>query len=43
MSQADPGRSENVVNIHNTSIEVHTVEGGSNTGAAVILIAGGGH
>src|SRR5205085_3748280 len=30
-------------NIHNPSIEVHTVDGGVNTGAAVILAAGGGH
>ena len=43
MSQAAPGRISNIVNIHNPSIEVHTVEGGTNTGAAVILVAGGGH
>jgi endo-1,4-beta-xylanase len=43
MSQAVPGRISSIVNIHNPSIEVHTVEGGLNTGAAVILVAGGGH
>ena len=43
LSGAVPGRIENIVNIHNPSIEVHTVEGGMNTGAAVILVAGGGH
>ena len=43
LSQAVPGRIENIVNIHDPSIEVHTVEGGMNTGAAVILVAGGGH
>ncbi|MGI4830781.1 MAG: alpha/beta hydrolase [Janthinobacterium lividum] len=42
MSQAAPGHIDNIVNIHNPSIEVHTV-GGFNTGAAVILVAGGGH
>ncbi len=43
MSQSVPGRISSIVNIHNPSIEVHTVEGGLNTGAAVILVAGGGH
>ncbi len=43
MSRATPGRINSIVNIHNPSIEVHTVEGGINTGAAVILAAGGGH
>ena len=43
MSKAVPGRISSIVNIHNPSIEVHTVEGGLNTGAAVILAAGGGH
>src|SRR6202166_998024 len=42
MSQAVPGRISSIVNIHNPSIEVHTVERGINTGAAVILAAGGG-
>jgi acetyl esterase/lipase len=43
MSQAVPGRISSIVNIHNPSIEVHTVERGMNTGAAIILVAGGGH
>lgn len=43
MSQTVPGRIGSIVNIHNPSIEVHTVESGLNTGAAVILVAGGGH
>jgi acetyl esterase/lipase len=43
MSKAVPGRISSIVNIHNPSIEVHTVEGGVNTGTAIILVAGGGH
>lgn len=43
MSKAVPGRISSIVNIHNPSIEVHTVEGSLNTGAAIILAAGGGH
>ena len=43
MSQAVPGRISSIVNIHNPSIEVHPVDRGLNTGAAVILAAGGGH
>jgi endo-1,4-beta-xylanase len=43
MSQAAPGRVNSIVNIHNPSIEVHTVDRGINTGAVVILAAGGGH
>ena len=43
MSQAVPGRISSIVNIHNPSIEVHLVERGINTGAAIILCAGGGH
>ena len=43
MSRVVPGRISNITNIHNPSIEVHTVEGGLNTGAAIILAAGGGH
>ena len=43
MSRAVPGRINSIVNIHNPSIEVHTVDGGLNTGAAIILAAGGGH
>ncbi len=43
MSKAAPGRINSIVSIHNPSIEVHRVDGGINTGAAVILAAGGGH
>ncbi len=43
VSKSVPGRINSIVNIHNPSIEVHPVEGGLNTGAAVILAAGGGH
>ena len=43
LSKASPGRINSITNIHNPSIEVHTVEGGLNTGAAIILAAGGGH
>jgi len=43
MSQSVPGRIASIVNIHNPSIEVHTVDRSLNTGAAVILVAGGGH
>ncbi len=43
MSTTVPGRINSIVNIHNPSIEVHTVDRGMNTGAAVILAAGGGH
>jgi acetyl esterase/lipase len=43
MSQAVPGRINSIVNIHNPSIEVHTVDRSLNTGAVVILVAGGGH
>ncbi len=43
MSQAVPGRISSIVNIHNPSIEIHKVDRGINTGAVVILAAGGGH
>jgi hypothetical protein len=43
LSKSVPGRINSIVNIHNPSIEVHTVDGGINTGATVILAAGGGH
>jgi endo-1,4-beta-xylanase len=43
MSLAVPGRIASIVSIHNPSIEVHTVDRGINTGAALILVAGGGH
>jgi acetyl esterase/lipase len=43
MNQSVRGRISSIVNIHNPSIEVHTVDRGLNTGAAVILVPGGGH
>lgn len=43
MSQTVPGRINSIVNIHNPSIEVHPVDRSLNTGAVVILVAGGGH
>jgi acetyl esterase/lipase len=43
LSKSAPGRINSIINIHNPSIEVHTVDGGINTGAAIILAAGGGH
>jgi alpha/beta hydrolase fold len=43
LSKSVPGRINSIVNIHNPSIEVHLVDRGVNTGAAVILAAGGGH
>jgi len=43
MNQTVPGRINSIVNIHNPSIEVHVVDKSLNTGAAVILVAGGGH
>jgi acetyl esterase/lipase len=43
MQKAVPGRIQSIVNIHNPSIELHVVDPGINTGAAVILAPGGGH
>jgi acetyl esterase/lipase len=43
MSRDVPGRINSIVNIHNPSIEFHPVDGNLNTGAVVILAAGGGH
>ena len=40
MTSGVPGRIQSIVNIHNPSIEVHRVDRGINTGAAVILVAG---
>jgi endo-1,4-beta-xylanase len=37
------GRINSIVSIHNPSIELHRAPGGTNTGAAVIVVAGGGH
>lgn len=42
-SSSIPGRITWITNIHNPSVEIHTVESGLNTGATVILVAGGGH
>ena len=43
LSTSTPGRVNTVVSVHNPSIEIHTVGGTSNTGAAIILVPGGGH
>jgi len=43
MSKTVHGRISSIVSIHNPSIEVHMVDKSTNTGTAVILIAGGGH
>lgn len=43
LSDAVPGRINSIVNIHNPSIEIHPASQGQNTGAVVILAAGGGH
>lgn len=43
MDPAVPGRITSIVNIHNPSIEVHLASPSNNTGAAIILVAGGGH
>jgi endo-1,4-beta-xylanase len=43
MQTGVPGRIQSIVNIHNPSIEVHPADPAINTGAAVIVVAGGGH
>jgi len=43
MQAGVPGRIQSIVNIHNPSIEVHPADPAINTGAAVIVVAGGGH
>lgn len=43
MSPVIPARIASIVNIHNPSIEFHPVDRGINTGAVLILAAGGGH
>src|SRR5687767_4063334 len=43
MSAAVPGRIGSIVNIHNPSLEFHPVDRSLNTGATLILVAGGGH
>lgn len=43
MNGAAPGRIASIVGIHNPSIEFHAGNRALNTGAVVILVAGGGH
>ena len=43
MNQSVPGRINSIVNIHNPSIEFHPVDRSLNTGATIVLVAGGGH
>lgn len=43
MQASVPGRIQSIVNIHNPSVEIHPVDKGTNTGALVILVPGGGH
>ena len=43
MDGSVPGRIASIVSIHNPSIEFHPGNGSLNTGAAIILAAGGGH
>jgi endo-1,4-beta-xylanase len=43
MTNGVPGRIASIVNIHNPSVELHRVPALMNTGAVVIVVAGGGH
>jgi acetyl esterase/lipase len=43
MQTGVPGRIQSIVNIHNPSIEVHPADPAINTGAAVVVVPGGGH
>jgi len=43
MAKGVPGRIQSIVNIHNPSIEAHFADPAINTGAAVIVVPGGGH
>ena len=43
MSETVPGRINNIVNVHNPSIEIHKADARANTGAVVIVAPGGGH
>ncbi len=43
MAKDVPGRINQIVNIHNPSIEFHPALKGGNTGATIILLPGGGH
>ena len=42
-NMGSPGQIASIVNIHNPSIEFHPGSRSLNTGAAVIVVAGGGH
>jgi len=43
MASGVPGRIQSIVNIHNPSIEAHFADPAINTGAAIIVVPGGGH
>ena len=43
MMNGVPGRIQSIINIHNPSIEFHPTDPGINTGAVVIVVAGGAH
>jgi endo-1,4-beta-xylanase len=43
MTNGVPGRIQSIVGIHNPSVEFHPASPGMNTGAVVIVVAGGGH
>ena len=43
MSETVPGRINNIVNVHNPSIEIHRADARRNTGAVIIVAPGGGH
>jgi endo-1,4-beta-xylanase len=43
MATGVPGRIQSIVNIHNPSIELHPADPAINTGAAIIVVPGGGH
>ena len=43
LNAASPGRFNNIVNIHNPSIEFHAGSRALNTGTTIIVVAGGGH
>src|SRR5258706_16268513 len=43
MGTVCPGRIQSISNIHNPSFEKHTATPAINTGAAIIVVPGGGH
>lgn len=43
MMKGVPGRIQSIINIHNPSVEFHPTDPAINTGAVVILAAGGAH